>query len=240
MKCAGAPLKITFITDDQARRANRRDAVKIEYFAHNHTLFSVPVVDKHVIGMFAERDINIHYHHRLVAIDAARKEATYQTQEGRVTLPFDFIHVVPPMRAPDAVMKSPLGWQEGNFAADRWLEVDKAHLNHRRYANVFGIGDINGVPKGKTAASVKWQVPVVADNLINAIQERGSTAVYNGYTSCPMVTGLGKAMLVEFDYDDNLTPSFPFIDPLKELWVSWVIEEFALKATYYAMLHGRA
>ncbi len=240
MKCAGAPLKVTFLAHDKAQRANRRNDVKIEYFAHNHTVFSVPTVDKHIIGMFGERDININFHHRLVAIDPGRKTATYQTQTDRVELPYDLIHVVPPMRAPDAVLNSPLGWREGPYANDSWLEVDKAHLNHLRYPNVFGVGDINGVPKGKTAASVKWQVPVVANNLINALQQREATAVYNGYTSCPMVTGIGKAMLIEFDYNDNLIPSFPFIDPLKELWVSWVIEEFALKATYYAMLHGRA
>ena len=60
------------------------------------------------------------------------------------------------------------------------------------------------------------------------------SARYNGYTSCPLVTRVGTAMLVEFDYDDNLTPSFPFIDPLTESWISWVIEEKALKPTYHA------
>ena len=105
---------------------------------------------------------------------------------------------------------------------------------------VFAVGDIAGVPRGKTAASVKWQVPVVVDNLVAETAGRAPQAVYNGYTSCPMVTGIGKAMLIEFDYDGNLTPSFPFIDPLKELWVSWLIEEKGLKGAYRAMLRGLA
>ena len=45
-------------------------------------------------------------------------------------------------------------------------------MQHRRYANIFGIGDINGVPKGKTAASVKWQAPVAVANLID--RDRGA------------------------------------------------------------------
>lgn len=49
-----------------------------------------------------------------------------------------------------------------------------------------------------------------------------------------------KAMLIEFDYDGKLIPSFPFIDPLKELWVSWLIEEKGLYGAYRAMLRGRA
>jgi sulfide:quinone oxidoreductase len=64
------------------------------------------------------------------------------------------------MRAPAVVRNSPLPWQEGPWARDGWMEVDRATLRHARYPNVFALGDVAGVPKGKTAASVKWQVPV--------------------------------------------------------------------------------
>jgi sulfide:quinone oxidoreductase len=48
-------------------------------------------------------------------------------------------------------------------------------------------------------------------------------------------------MLVEFDYHNNLVPSFPgIIAPLEELWISWLMKEVALKATYNAMLRGKA
>lgn len=39
MKCAGAPLKITFITDDKARSRGRRGAVELVYNAHNPAVF---------------------------------------------------------------------------------------------------------------------------------------------------------------------------------------------------------
>jgi hypothetical protein len=43
---------------------------------------------------------------------------------------------------------------------------------------------------------------------------------YDGYTSCPLITRVGRAMLVEFDYNNNLVPSFPgVIAPLEELWI---------------------
>lgn len=113
-------------------------------------------------------------------------------------------------------------------------------MRHPRYANVFAVGDIAGVPRGKTAASVKWQAPVVVDNLVAETSGKEPLATYNGYTSCPMVTAYGKAMLIEFDYDGNLTPSFPFISPLEELWISWLIEEKGLKGAYRAMLRGLA
>ncbi|MCC6887413.1 MAG: NAD(P)/FAD-dependent oxidoreductase [Hyphomicrobiales bacterium] len=240
MKCAGAPLKATFVTDDKARRKGRRGAVKLIYNAHNPTVFTVPPVHEKVKTLFAERDIAVNYSHVLKAIDPGARRATYATPSGDVTLDYDFIHVVPPMRAPDAVRKSPLPWRDGPFAADGWVEADKATLRHPRYPEVFAVGDIAGVPRGKTAASVKWQVPVVVDNLVAETAGRRPQKTYNGYTSCPMVTAIGKAMLIEFDYDGRLIPSFPFIPPLEELWVSWLIEEKGLKGAYRAMLRGRA
>ncbi len=240
MKCAGAPLKMTFITEDKARRAGRHTACKIKYAAHNQGIFAVPVVNTRVTEMFAQRNIDIYYNHVIKAIDPDARKATYQTPDGLVTLDYDMIHVVPPMSAPPSVRNSPLPWQTGPMAAGGWIEVDRYTMRSPRFPNVFAIGDVAGVPKGKTAASVKFQVPVAVDHMIAAANGLDSPRRYNGYTSCPMVTGLGRAMLIEFDYEDNLVPSFPFIDPLKELWISWFIEEKALLGTYRAMLRGYA
>jgi sulfide:quinone oxidoreductase len=240
MKCAGAPLKQTFLADDHLRRKGTRGKTEIVYNAHNPALFSVPKVDAKVRELFARQGFKTNFSHVLTRIDPARHVATFATPGGPVELKWDFINVIPPMRAPAAVRNSPLPWQSGAFAADGWIEVDKATLRHARFANVFGVGDINGVPKGKTAASVKWQAPVAVDHLVGTITGKGGTEFYNGYTSCPLITRIGQAMLVEFDYDNNLVPSFPFIDPLEEHWLAWVIKEKALKANYTAMLRGLA
>jgi sulfide:quinone oxidoreductase len=238
MKCAGAPLKMAFITEDKARRRGRRNAVKIVYNAHNDAVFAVKPVHDKVKDLFRNRDIAVNYAHVLTGIDPGKRRARFRTPQGPVELGYDFIHVVPPMRAPDSVRNSPLPWRSGPLAADGWVEVDKPTLRHLRYPNVFAVGDVAGVPRGKTAASVKWQVPVVVDGLVSELNGRPSTAIYNGYTSCPMVTQYGRAMLIEFDYDGKLVPSFPFIEPLDELWISWVIEEKGLRAVYRSMLRG--
>ncbi len=241
MKCAGAPLKYTFLTDDYARKKDTRGKVKIHYAAHSKSLFSVPIVNEKVRMLFDERGFETDYNHVMVAIDPGKKLATFNTPDGRKDLPYDFINVIPPMVAPDPVRFSDLAWQTGKWANQGWAEVDKYTLRHVRYSEIFAVGDIAGVPKGKTAASVKWQVPVVEDQLIAQISGKEATQTYNGYTSCPLITRVGRAMLVEFDYNNNLTPSFPgIIAPLEELWISWLMKEIALKATYNAMLRGRA
>ncbi|WP_275393763.1 FAD/NAD(P)-binding oxidoreductase [Aliiroseovarius sp. Z3] len=240
MKCAGAPLKHTFLIEDIARNAGTRGKLDMHYMANNDSLFGVPIVSEKVRMLFGDRQIDPAYSHVLRAIDAGAKTATFDTPEGAVTRDYDYIHVIPPQRAPEVIRQSGLSWVD-KWTDQGWVECDKATLRHLRYENIWALGDVAGVPKGKTAASVKWQVPVVEDGLIAAIEGRDPTETYNGYTSCPMITRVGRAMLIEFDYNNNLTPSFPgIIAPLEELWISWLMKEVALKATYNAMLRGRA
>jgi sulfide:quinone oxidoreductase len=240
MKCAGAPLKLAFLTEDMASRKGTRGNVRITYTAQNKALFGVPIVTEKVRQRFAERGIDVAYEHVLKAIDPAKKTATYTTPDGDRELPWDFINVIPPQRAPQVVRDSGLSWAD-RWTDQGWVEVDPKTLPHPRYPEVFAVGDVAGVPRGKTAASVKWHMPVVEDHLVAQIEGREGREVFNGYTSCPLITRVGRAMLIEFDYKGNLVPSFPgLIAPLEELWISWLMKEVALKATYNAMLRGQA
>lgn len=240
MKCAGAPLKHTFLIDDIARRAGNAGRTNIVYAANNASLFGVPIVSEKVRMLFDDRGITPAYSHVLRSVDTDRKLASFDTPDGAVEMDYDYLHVIPPQRAPDFVRQSDLSWAD-RWTDQGWVEVDPQTLRHLRYPEIFALGDVAGVPKGKTAASVKWQVPVVEDHLVAALQGLDGTQAYNGYTSCPMITRIGRAMLVEFDYNNNLTPSFPgIIAPLEELWISWLMKEIALKPTYNAMLRGRA
>jgi len=241
MKCAGAPLKHTFLLDDRLRRAGNRGRAELAYIVPQGGLFGVPIVAEKVRMLYADRGVVSTYGRTLRAIDAGRRVATFSDADGALhDEPYDYLHVIPPQRAPEFVVQSGLAWAD-RWTDQGWVDCDMATLRHNRYDNIWALGDVAGVPKGKTAASVKWQVPVVEDHLVAAIQGRQGTETFNGYTSCPLITRIGRAMLVEFDYNDNLVPSFPgLIAPLEELWISWLMKEVALKATYNAMLRGQA
>jgi sulfide:quinone oxidoreductase len=241
MKCAGAPLKHTFLIDDRLRRAGNRENAEIVYAAPQTALFGVPIVAEKVRMLFEDRGVETRMSHTLRAVDAGRKIATFTDADGfSHEEEYDYLHVIPPQRAPEFVVQSGLSWAD-RWTDQGWVECDMATMRHLRYPDIWALGDVAGVPKGKTAASVKFQVPVVEDHLIAAIEGREGTATYDGYTSCPMITRIGRAMLIEFDYHNNLVPSFPgLIAPLEELWISWLMKEVALKATYNAMLRGQA
>ena len=163
LKCAGAPLKMTFMLRDRLAKAGTLGASKIHFESALGNVFGVKVVNDNVLQRWQGLGIDVDFSRKLTAIDIGARRATFALSEGGTKeMSYDFIHVVPPTRAPDAVKNSELAWKEGPFATGGWLEVDKSTLQHRRFPNVFGIGDINGTPRGKTAATVKKSAPLVS------------------------------------------------------------------------------
>lgn len=262
VKCAGAPLKMTFTTLTHLENSGHRDAFDVDYMTPGTGLFSQPWVNDFVRERFTQQNVNIRHHYRLSAIDPQAKQAEFTfvgpeseftshhelraaeyRREGLPTVvsDYDFIHVVPPMSAHDFVKQSDLIAHEGPYRGE-WIDVDIHTLQHNRYPEVFGIGDVIGAPINKTAASVKAQAPIVEENLIAVMQGQAPPKRHLGYTSCPLITGIGKAMLVEFGYEDNFAfmPSFPFIDPTDESWAAWVMKDRMLQPAYYAVLEGQA
>ncbi|MBK6745606.1 FAD/NAD(P)-binding oxidoreductase [Ottowia sp.] len=240
LKCAGAPLKMTFMLRDRLQQAGTLARSKVQFMSALGNVFGVPVVNANVLQRWQDLGIAVEFTHKLAAVDIGARRATFVTPEGeRIEKPYDFLHVVPPMRAPDAVKNSDLAWKDGPFAAGGWLEVDKATLQHRRFPNVFGIGDINGTPRGKTAATIKKSAPIVAGNLVALIAGQALPGQFDGYTSCPLITREGSAMLIEFDYEGRLTPSLPMVQPLQDSYFAWLMKYRMLKPAYQAVLKGR-
>ena len=240
IKCAGAPLKTTFMLVDRLRQAGTFERSQVEFHSALGVVFGVPVINQRILERWADWNVPVHFSSKLVAVDIDAQRATFESPEGERTVEdYDFIHVVPPMRAPDSLFHSPLAAQEGPMAAGGWLEVDRETLRHRRYGNVFGVGDINGTPRGKTAATVKQSVPKVVANLIDVIAGREPSMRFDGYTSCPMILREGSAWLIEFDYEGRLTPSLPMIEPLQDSWFAWLMKVQLLKPAYMAVAKGR-
>src|SRR3989338_5061040 len=239
LKCGGAPQKILYLSDDYLKRDNL-DADFI-FATAGEKLFSLPEIDAAIQKVQkGYGNITNKFGHELIRIDAEKKVATfhhtYQVQgeydkefeeyemidkEEEVTLEYDFIHISPPTAAVDAVANSLLGWQKGT--AKGWLEGDRETLQHRRYKNVFGIGDVCGIPVGKTGGSARHQGPIVVGNLISVMEKKELSLKFDGYTVCPLKTSYGEIIMAEFNYD-GLAPSFP-LDPAKPRWVWWRSEE---------------
>lgn len=84
--------------------------------------------------------------------------------------------------------------------SDGWVDVDKFTTQHNKYKNIFSIGDGSSLPSSKTAAAISAQVPVMVDNLLALMAGKELKAAYDGYASCPLLTGHNELMLCEFKY----------------------------------------
>ena len=147
MKCAGAPLKHTFLIDDRLERAGNRGAARIDYIAPQGALFGVPIVAEKVRMLFDERDINYTYGRTLRSVDAAAKIATFTDADGFAhEEEYDYLHVIPPQRAPEFVVQSGLAWAD-RWTDQGWVECDPQTMPHNRYKHLNG--DCWGVRKGK-------------------------------------------------------------------------------------------
>jgi sulfide:quinone oxidoreductase len=235
VKCGGAPQKIMYLADDYFRKAGVRDRSKVMFASATKSIFAVEKYARTLDQVIARKGIETRFGHDLIAVRPEAKEAVFRRVESgeEVIIPYDMIHVTPPMSAPDFVKQSPLANAAG------WLDVEKYTLRHVRYANVFGLGDAAGLPTSKTGAAVRKQAPVVVANLAASIRGEPLAASYDGYTSCPLVTGYGKLVLAEFDYDQKPAETFPF-DQSKERRSMYLLKKYGLPAMYWhVMLRGR-
>jgi len=258
IKCGGAPKKIMYLTHSRLVEAGVRDKVEMTFYPNGGSMFGVKEYHEAILAQFKERGFKWNYKHNLIAIDSATKEATFNhhwTEKGEwdedleeygvelkskeVTVPFDFIHITPPQKAPDVVAHSKVGSSKG------WVPVKKETLQHVKFKNIFSLGDVVAVPMGKTGGSARKQYKVVVNNVISAM-EGNQKAIdttnpkYAGYTVCPLVTGIGTVMLAEFNWTKKPTPMVP-LDPTQERWIWWLLKVYLLKPmTQYGMLSGRA
>jgi sulfide:quinone oxidoreductase len=236
VKCAGAPQKIMYLADDHLRRRGVRERSKVIWVSAGERIFGVPKYRSALEKVVARRQIETHWRHELTAVRPQSREAVFRPCGGgdELVVRYDLLHVVPPQSAPDLVKKSPLAGAAG------WVDVHKHTLQHVKYPDVFSLGDCSSLPTSRTGAAIRKQAPVLVENLLAHRAGRPLTGHYDGYTSCPLVTGYGKLILAEFDYDSKPAESFPF-DQGQERYSMWALKAYALPEMYWnGMLRGRA
>ena len=270
IKCGGAPQKIMYLADEHFKKIGVRNKTDIVFAIPGGVIFAVKPVAKTLMTVIDKKDINIRFFHKLVKVDAEKQIAWYEmakdldagvcvimsdddsktldkeiqynyknvktsTDGDRFGIYFDMMHLAPPQAAPIFIANSSLSTQDG------WLSVDDKTMQHTKYANVFGLGDSAQLPTAKTGAAIRKQAPVVVANILQLMSTNAITnKEYDGYSSCPLVTGYGKMVLAEFDYSKEFKPDpklkqFPLMinDSSKEHWRLWLLKKYLLPYLYW-------
>lgn len=254
IKCGGAPQKIMYLAADYLRRNGLDKKSNVVFATPGTVIFGVKRIADTLMKVIHRYNVHFKPFYAPVKIDAEQKIVYFKSvapddnncivNEGNVLgekqqgdslieMPFDLLHLAPPQTAPKFVKESVLVNEAG------WLDVDINSLQHKKYQNIFGIGDVAALPTAKTGAAIRKQAPVVVDNILKLI--KGKTAdnkSYQGYSSCPLVTGYGKMVLAEFNYKNEFTPDpklkmMLISDSSKEHWRLWLLKKYMLPYLYW-------
>ncbi|AZF06185.1 FAD/NAD(P)-binding oxidoreductase [Pseudomonas sp. R5-89-07] len=238
IKCAGAPQKAMYLSCDHWLKQGTLNNIEVEFNLAGAALFGVPTFVPPLMKYVEKYNARLAFNANLVKVDGPARTAWFEVKdaEGNVTVhekTFDMLHVVPPQVAPDFIRQSPLADAGG------WCEVNPHSLQHLRYPHIFGLGDVCGTSNAKTAAAVRKQIVVVAENLLALRRQAPLPLKYDGYGSCPLTVEKGKVVLAEFGYGGKLLPTFP-LDPTRARRSMWFLKATLLPWFYWnGMLKGR-
>ncbi len=259
IKCGGAPQKIMYLADDHFIKSGVRDKTNVIFATPGSVIFGVSPFKEELERIIERKGIEFKPFYAITKIDGEKKEAHFrhtasgenqcvimednklkerEVGEDTIVIPFDMLHLAPPQSAPDFIKKSPFANDAG------WMDVDINTLQSNKYPNVFGLGDVAALPTAKTGAAIRKQAPVVVGNILHLMNEgKLGSEKYNGYSSCPLVTGYGKMLLAEFGYE-NKRMSDPFlskfVDTSKEKWSMWILKKYGLPYLYWnKMMKGK-
>ncbi|AZF27504.1 MULTISPECIES: FAD/NAD(P)-binding oxidoreductase [unclassified Pseudomonas] len=238
IKCAGAPQKAMYLSCDHWLRQGTLKNIEVEFNLAGAALFGVPAFVPPLMKYVEKYNARLAFNANLIKVDGPARKAWFEVKdaEGNVSLvekTFDLLHVVPPQVSPDFIRQSPLADAGG------WCEVNPHSLQHLRYPHIFGLGDVCGTTNAKTAAAVRKQIVVVAENLLALRKQAPLPLKYDGYGSCPLTVEKGKVVLAEFGYGGKLLPTFP-LDPTQARRSMWFLKATLLPWFYWnGMLKGR-
>lgn len=260
IKCGGAPQKIAYLAADYLKKNGLSAKSNVVFATPGSVLFGVKEIRETLQHVVDRYGIHFKPFYAPVKVDGENRKITFRmvhehenqcvvnednelnevvTGESFVEMPFDMLHIAPPQAAPKFVRDSVLANENG------WLDVDIHSLQHKRFKNVYGLGDVAALPTAKTGAAIRKQTPVLVDGLLQSLKGQESQKRYNGYSSCPLVTGYGKMVLAEFNYEGQFTPDpklkqMLVFDSHKEHWRLWMLKKYMLPDLYWRkMMRGQ-
>ncbi|XP_036910446.1 sulfide:quinone oxidoreductase, mitochondrial [Sturnira hondurensis] len=232
IKCAGAPQKIMYLSEAYFRKTGKRSKANIIFNTSLGAIFGVKKYAGTLLDIIQERNLTVNYKQNLVEVRAEKQEAVFENLDkpGETqVISYEMLHVTPPMSSPDVLKSSPVADAAG------WVDVDKETLQHKKYPNVFGIGDCTNLPTSKTAAAVAAQSGILERTISLIMKNKTPVKKYDGYTSCPLVTGYSRVILAEFDYNTQPLETFPF-DQSKERLSMYLMKAEMMPLLYWNMM----
>lgn len=211
IKCPVAPLEFAFLADSYFKKKGMRDKVDITYVTPLDGAFTKPTSTKTLSYLLEEKQIKIETDFNIMEVDNDKKAIVdYVDRE----ILFDLLVTIPTNMGDDLIERSGLG-DDLNF-----IPTHKHSLQSKEHENIFVIGDATDVPASKAGSVAHFQAETLTDNILLFTQGNSLKEEFDGHANCFIETGDNKALLIDFNYDQEpVHGNFPFakIGPLKLL-----------------------
>lgn len=195
IKCPVAPLEFCFLTDWYLQERGVRDRVELTYVTPLDGAFTKPTASSRLGGMLADRGIELVTEFNTGEVDGeGGRLVSYDERE----VPFDLAVVVPVHSGAAFVGRSPGLGDELDF-----VPTDPHTLQSEARPTVFAIGDAAALPISKAGSVTHFEGEVLVENVLRFLAGEALDASYDGHANCFIETGFHKAMLIDFNYEQE-------------------------------------
>lgn len=211
IKCPVAPLEFAFLADSYFREKRMRDKVDITYVTPLSGAFTKPTCTKALNYLLEEKNIKIESDFAIMEVDNDQKQIVDYAEKA---IPFDLLVTVPTNMGDALIERSGLG-DDLNF-----VPTHKHTLQSKAHKNIFVIGDATNVPASKAGSVAHFEAETLTDNIVLFTKGYKLKEEFDGHANCFIETGANKALLIDFNYDQEpVHGTFPFakVGPLKLL-----------------------
>lgn len=219
IKCPVAPIEFVFLADWYFREKRMRDKVEISLSTpFPRCMPNWPKASVILTEAAKDKGISLTTDFALQEVNSQRKHVeAYNGQK----VDYDLLVIIPTNVGSEVIVES--GLDDGSS----FIPTDKHTLKALNHKNIYVLGDATNVPTSKAGSVAHYESEVVAQNILNEIKGKEPEPIYDGHSTCFIVSRRGKSYLVDFNYEVEPLPGkypIPGIGPfslLEETKMNW-------------------
>ncbi|MCV6631653.1 MAG: NAD(P)/FAD-dependent oxidoreductase [Flavobacteriaceae bacterium] len=211
IKCPVAPLEFAFLADAYFVEKGMRDKVDITFVTPLGGAFTKPKATEKLHYLLEEKGIKEVPDFNIERVDYENNKIYDYAEE---SVDYDLLVTTPTNMGDSLIERSGLG-DDLNF-----VPTHKNTLQSLDHENIFVIGDATNVPASKAGSVAHFEAEILTENILLYIEKKPLKEEFDGHANCFIETGHGKALLIDFNYDQEpVEGTFPFagIGPLNLL-----------------------
>lgn len=193
-RCPPSPYEATLMLNDYFKKKKKLKNFEIEFLTPLPRLFSIEPVSREVFEpKFEEKGIAWHEMVNVESIDPEKK--IVYTLEGE-EFKYDLLILTPPHRG------APIQYSDGVVDDEHWVITHKHKLTVKDYDDLYAVGDITNIPTSKAGSVAEFEGEVASKRIYQDIVYGSPDELYDGKTVCFVITDIGKATVVKFNYEN--------------------------------------